>query len=269
MFLRTAFVATAFALAAPVFAAPEDDLIEALGVPQMVQIMREEGQGYGADLGRDMLPGGSDAAWEAVVDRIYDTDAMLETVRAGFAEEIEGTDLDPLLDYFTSDAGARIVGLEISAREAMVSEDVEEAARDAYRMAAAEEDPSLEPLEALIEANDLVEANVVGALNASFAFYKGLADGGGLEMSEAEMLSDVWGQEDETRADTREWLFAYMMLAYGPLGEEALADYVALSETTEGQALNRALFAGFNDMYDKLSYALGLALSQQMQGQDL
>ena len=115
MFLRTAFVATAFALAAPVFAAPEDDLIEALGVPQMVQIMREEGQGYGADLGRDMLPGGSDAAWEAVVDRIYDTDAMLETVRAGFAEEIEGTDLDPLLDYFTSDAGARIVGLVLGA----------------------------------------------------------------------------------------------------------------------------------------------------------
>ena len=192
MFLRTAFVATAFALAAPVFAAPEDDLIEALGVPQMVQIMREEGQGYGADLGRDMLPGGSDAAWEAVVDRIYDTDAMLETVRAGFAEEIEGTDLDPLLDYFTSDAGARIVGLEISAREAMVSEDVEEAARDAYRMAAAEEDPSLEPLEALIEANDLVEANVVGALNASFQFYAGLVDGGALEMTEREILDEVW-----------------------------------------------------------------------------
>ncbi|MFZ5961779.1 hypothetical protein ACOXXX_02410 [Thalassococcus sp. BH17M4-6] len=269
MFIRAVSVLTAVSLALPVRAAPADDLADALGVPEMVQIMRIEGLDYGAELGRDLLPGGGGPGWQDIVAEIYDTDAMEATVKAGFAEALSGTDITPLLAFFEDGAGARIVELEIAAREAMVEDEVEQAARDTYLALEGRDDARLAALETFVDQNDLIEANVVGALNASFMFYKGLAEGGGLEMTEAEMLSDVWTQEDDTRADTREWLFAYLLLAYGPLDDDALAEYSELSDTPAGQAMNRALFQGFNDMYDEISYALGLAAAQQMQGEDL
>ncbi|NVK60443.1 MAG: hypothetical protein HWE37_10270, partial [Rhodobacteraceae bacterium] len=100
-------------------------------------------------------------------------------------------------------------------------------------------------------------------------FYLGLVDGGALEMSERDIADEVWSQEPETRADTREWLYGYLLMSYGPIADKDLEDYVALSSTEEGKAMNRALFDGFNAMYDEISYALGLAAAQQMMAQDL
>ena len=41
------------------------------------------------------------------------------------------------------------------------------------------------------------------------------------------------------------------------------------SQTDPGRALNRALFAGFNKMYDDISYARGMAVAREMQVQEL
>ena len=60
-----------------------------------------------------------------------------------------------------------------------------------------------------------------------------------------------------------------MLMAYTPLKQDQLEDYVALSATEEGRLMNRALFEGFNTMYDSISYALGLAAAREMQGEDL
>ncbi len=124
-------------------------------------------------------------------------------------------------------------------------------------------------LEAYVEANDLVEYNVAGALTANLRFYRGLAEGGMLDMSEEEMLAQVWEQEEEIRADTAEWLMSYLMMAYAGLSDADIEAYIALSKTPAGQALNRGLFAGFDGMYADLSYALGLAVAQQAQGEEL
>ena len=117
--------------------------------------------------------------------------------------------------------------------------------------------------------NDLIEANVAGALNASYRFYAGLVEGGAIEMTESEILADVWSQEEETRTDTTEWLYGFLLMAYQPLDADQMDAYVALSASPEGRALNRALFDAFNKMYDDISYGLGLAVAQQMRGQDL
>ena len=143
------------------------------------------------------------------------------------------------------------------------------AAREVFRGLDGSSDGRLGLVTDFVQANDLVEANVTGALNASFQFYAGLVDGGALEMSEREILDEVWSQEPETRADSREWLYAYLLMAYEPLPEGDLEAYVDLSSSPEGKAMNRALFAGFNTMYDNISYALGLAAAKQMQAQEL
>lgn len=255
--------------ALPLRAAPADDLMRALRVGDMLGIMREEGLAYGEDMAQDMFPGGANDQWSGLVSQIYDVEKMDSLVRRHFNEVFGDTDTDLLLSFFNSAEGRYVVSLEMAARRAMVEDSVEEAARDAYRIAEAEGSELLGQIETFIEANDLIEANVEGALNASFQFYRGLVDGGAFEMSESDILADVWAQEETTRADTSEWLHAFLLMAYGPLDAEAMQDYIDVSESPEGQILNRALFAGFNRMYDEISYALGLAAAQQMKSQDL
>lgn len=255
-------------LALPARAEPVGDLMRALRIDSMLQIMRQEGLAYGGEMAGDIVPGGG-GSWTAMVDGIYNVDWMRDVVAEGMAAVIAQGDSDPLVSFFTSELGVRIIELELAAREAMIDDAVEEAARESYRALAAAEDPRVAQVGRFIEANDLLEANVTGALNASFQFYSGLVNGGGLAMSEAEILADVWAQEEETREDTREWLYAFLLLAYEPLTDEELDAYIALSETVQGRALNRALFSGFNAMYDKISYALGLAAASQMTLQDL
>ena len=269
MSLRLVAPVVLICAAAPLSAAPGEALLEAMRVPEIVQVMREEGLDYAQEMGEDLLPGGATRGWRAVVSQVYDTEAMEEVVRGQFIDSFAGTEAGPLLDFFTSEDGQRVVDLEITARRTLIDDELEASAREAYQAVDGTDDPRLEQIEAFVEANDLVEANVVGAMNASYQFYLGLVDGGAFEMTEEEILSEVWAQEEDTRSDTREWLYAFLLVAYRPLSDAVLDEYVALSASPEGRAMNRALFAGFNAMYDEISYGLGLAAAQQMLGEEL
>ncbi|WP_353472302.1 DUF2059 domain-containing protein [Salipiger sp. H15] len=269
MFSRLAACAAVFLCAMPVHADPVDALLDAMKIHDLVEIMREEGRGYAADLAKDMLPAGESANWRQSIDRLYAPEAMEEVVRTGFAQSLGDTDVTPLLAYFTSDEGQKVVDLELGARREMIDEAVEAEARDALRRREVGQDSRLDRLDRFVAANDLLETNVVGALNSSFQFYLGLVDGGGLEMTEPEIVEEVWMQEEATRSDTREWLYAYLLKAYEPLSDAELDAYTDISATPEGMALNRALFAGFNHMYEEISYGLGLAAAREMMAQDL
>lgn len=249
--------------------AARETLVAALGLPELLEIMQREGQSFGGEIGADFLPGGGGEAWASIVARIYDADRMRAAVERGLATEIGAEDLPPLIGFFHSPAGQRIVAQEVRARRAFLEPGTEEAARDAWRLRGDEKRARVRLLEAYVDANDLVEFNVAGALTSNLRFYRGLVDGGAYEMSEDEMLADVWGQEEAVRADTHEWLMAYLLMAYAPLSDDDIEAYVALSKTPAGQALNRGLFAGFDAMYADLSYALGLAVAAQMKGEDL
>lgn len=269
VFLAVGVMLAGVVMAAPLRAEPLDDLLESLRIDDMLEIMRTEGLAYGDELAGDMLPGGGAVRWSNLLSEIYDPAKMRQVMRRGFDEIIETSEPQPLIAFFSSDLGQRIIDLEISARRAMIDDTVEQAARQRYRDLRGTDDPRLQQITRFIEVNDLLEANVTGALNASYRFYSGLVQGGGLGMSEDDILRDVWSQEQDTRDDTREWLYAFLLLAYEPLDAEEMEAYIALSETAQGRALNRALFAGFNAMYDELSFALGLAAAQMMQQQDL
>lgn len=261
--------AALFAWTLPAWASPTGDLLKALGVPQIIEIMRDEGIEYGDTLAADMIPGGGTDNWSTTVARIYDADRMLATVEEVFEDEFGDTDPAALLDFFTSETGQQIVSLELSARNAMREDEIEEAARAAFNDLDGTSSGPLAAISDFVATNDLVEANLVGALNANYMFYLGLVDGGALRMSESEILTEVWSSEEETRADTREWVYAFLLMAYRPLADGVVEDYTELSRTDAGRALNRALFAGFNRMYDDISYALGMAVAREMQVQEL
>lgn len=259
-------------LAPPAFAASEAEVKElaaALGLPEVIEVMRAEGIDYGDRMEEDLFPGRGGPAWDAIVDGIYNTDAMQAAVLASLTTELADVDVAPLIDFFGSDRGQAIIGLEVSAREALMDPDVEAEAEAQLIEMRAEADPSLAPINDFVEINDLVESNVMGAMNSNFAFYAGMIDGGAFDMTQDEALADVWGQEDQIRSDTDLWVHSYLAMAYGPLPPEDLEAYIAISETREGQALNRALFAGFDRMYVGISRALGLAAAGMMAGEDI
>lgn len=248
-----------------------DPLIEVLGLGDLVAIMREEGIAYGDEIEDEMFPGRGGDRWDAEVARIYDGGRMADELKDTLGRALSGTDLDPLIGFFASETGARIVSLELSARRALLDPEVEEASLERLEDMQADDDPRLALIERFVEANSLVEANVAGALNSNYAFYTGLADGRAFdfEMTEEQMLADVWGQEPEIRDETREWLLSYLVMAYAPLSDAALEDYIALSETPQGTALNAALFAGFDVAFTRISRELGLAAAQFIAGQDI
>lgn len=246
-----------------------DNLFGLLRIDEMLQVMRDEGIDYGDSLADDMLPGGTGPGWQAIVQRIHDTEKMGAVLRASFDDSFAGADAAPLLEFFGSDSGQRIVGLELEARRAFLDADFSDAALENFRSQDETYEPHLAAIDRFVAVNDLIEYNVSGALNANYMFFLGLAEGGAINLSEEDMLREVWATEEGTRTDTREWIYAYLMTAYDPLSVAEIDAYTALSETGPGQALNQALFAGFDEMYKMISLSLGLALARQMQGESL
>jgi len=254
-----------------------DQRIIALGdllqMAQVIEIMREEGLKNATALETDMFPGQGGDRWQAVADQIYDPASMRADFDATLLVNLHGDDarLTEIETFFASPLGVRVVMLEIEARRALLDPAVEDAAKVVVQDMAADRDARLARLQAFAEVNDLIESNVMGALNANLAFYRGLAEtvGPAGEVTEEQMLTDVWSQEADIRAETEDWLFPFLALAYRPLSDEDLAAYYTFSESAAGQKVNAALFAAFDSMFTGISRDLGRAAALQMQGQQL
>jgi hypothetical protein len=99
-----------------------------------------------------------------------------------------------------------------------------------------------------------------------------MSDGGAFDdaqMTEAEMLADVWSQEPDIRAETEGWLYPFLALAYEPLSDADIEAYLAFSESQAGQAMNAALFAAFDKVFSDISRDLGRAVAEMLSGRDI
>lgn len=249
-------------------------LSKTLQISAILAVMREEGLDYGTTLEPELFPGKGGAGWAAQVSRIYDVAAMQARFDAALvlalADE-NAMSLDVMEGFFGSDRGQRILMLEIEARRALLDDATEDAAKVNVEDMAAEGDPRLAMIRRFAEANDLIEMNVAGALNANLAFFKGMAEAGAFDegMTEDQMLSNVWSQEPDIRGETEIWLYPYLALAYQPLSDDDMDAYLAFSDLNEGKALNAAVFEAFNDLFTSISAELGRAAARQMRGEDI
>ncbi|WP_159453217.1 DUF2059 domain-containing protein [Aquimixticola soesokkakensis] len=265
MAVLPAFGATGSAQAASVA-----DLAQAMQLETVIDIMALEGVKYGQDIEDQMFTSGGGAAWDQLVAELYDPERMRATVVAALETSLKAEAIDESVAFFDSALGQKITTLEVSAREAMMDDAVEAAALDSWASRAMQDSRAAQ-IDTFIEVNDVIDLNVIGALNANYAFYSGMAEGGalGAAVSEDDMLADVWSQEEDVRAETIDWSHAYLSLAYQPLSDDELAQYLAFSQTPAGQKLNLALFAAFDDMYLELSKGLGRGVAIFMAGEDL
>ncbi len=271
----TAFLAAMLALilvVQPGFAQKSptiDDLLEALRLEETIAVMQEEGAAYGEDLAIQLIPDVNRNSWSRTIGQIYEADRMRALVAAGVGAEIAPDDITSILEYLSRDDVREIISLEISARRAFLDPDLEGQAKALFAEMSEQGTHLLQQVDTMIRDSDLVEANVAGALNADLMFYRGLVDGGAFRMSEAEILAQARGNEAAVRASSREWLEAFLMTAYQPLEREVLEDYVAFWRSPDGRLLTRALFAGFDQMYEDISYLLGRAVAREMTSEDL
>ena len=247
-------------------------LFEALRLPEIIDVMSTEGIADGAELGETLFQAGpAPETWTEVVASIHDPEHMKAEVLASLAEALKGEDLAAMQAFFESEPGRTFIAREVETRAAMADEDAEQEAREAAAMAMAERTPRLELLRRYVESLDLVEFNVVGTMNSNYAYVTGLLDGGALrgEMTEEDVLADIWAQEGQMRADATEWIFSFLLEAYEPASDADLEALIAFSETEAGQALNRALFEAFDVRFSEMSRALGLAAARHMMTTEL
>lgn len=266
----------AFLCALPLRAASADPaaLLTTLRIPEMIAVMQDEGIAYGDELEEQLFPGAGGTRWDQAVARVYDEPALLERFQSAFAARLAADPqaMDQIAGFFGTDRGQQILILEIGARRALLDEAAEEAAAVSVDDMRARDDPRLALLERFATANDLIEQNVSGALNANFAFYQGMSDAGafdGAKMTEADMLAEVWAQEPDIRAETESWLYPFLALAYKPLSDADVEAYLAFSESEAGRAMNAAMFAAFDEVFREISRDLGRAAAEMLSGQDI
>ncbi len=240
---------------------------EALLLPRLIEVMAREGLANGEAMAAGVFgPGPVPAEWDALVAALYDPAKMEAAVLGRLAEELRGQDVAAMAAFFEGEPGRRLVALELAAREAMLEDDVEQAAKEAAAVAMAAEDPRLGLLRGVIEAGDLIEASVASAMNANLAYFTALLDGGALGdgTTEADLTADVWSQEAQIRAETTEWVYAFLLKAYAPASDADIAALTAFTESAEGRALTRALNRAFDQIYADISRSLGLAAAYYM-----
>lgn len=269
--MRTFVLALAFAItAAPVWANARITLLmDALRIEEVVEILRIEGFAHSEILNADMLDGRGGAFWDAQIRQIYDAEILFERIRQALTDGLETSEIDALLTFYGSPEGQQIVSLENAARRAMAHPAVEQSARDAFTALEGSTDAHLERVQAFIAGNDLLARNLSGTMSAHVQFYKGLSDGRYLIQSEGEILAEVWSQQEDIRTATMDWVNGFILMAYQPLDLAVLDAHVAFSMTPAGQALNSALFDGFESANLEISYALGRAVALNARGDEI
>lgn len=244
------------------------DLTRALKLEEVVSILRDEGIQYGETLNDELLDGTGGAFVAQKVDEIYSADRMKRALRQAFLDHMTSKDIENAVLFFDSPLGQAVISLENSARRAYSDPAVEDIAQAQYHDMDRSR-PLYRLIEEYIATNDLIGQNVESAIRADYEFFRGVSEGQGLRQDHQAVLSDLWAQKDVTREETRDWLFGFLLLAYQPLSDQEMRENLAFSKTDAGAALNSALFAGFEQMYNEISYELGLVIGRSMIAQDL
>lgn len=244
-------------------------LVDVLRVQELTAILHEEGLEFGANLSANWLGRDGGPAWRQQVARIYDQQRISEGIRAGLEQTLEDEAVEDVITFFASDLGQTILTLENTARQAMADPEVEASARDRLEQLRGSDDPRLRQINRMIDAGDLINRNVTSALNSNVQFMRALVDGDVFDMSEDEILTDVLAERETIETDTTGWIGGFMLLAYSPLTIEELTTYADFSETRSGRALNAGFFAGFDPLYEDISYALGRAMVLNMSAEEL
>ena len=246
-------------------------LWEVMMMDEFVEIISYEGREDGAELGELMISGSGGTVWKQQLLGIYDPERMTEILQNALLDEISRRDIDGSIAFYGTELGQRSLELELSARQALGDKALEEASKEIVAELDASNHERLKQIDSYIAANNLIEMNVVGAMNGNFAFLSALAEAGQspISGSSEEILRQVWSQEEEIRSDTIDWARSYFVLSFQSLSHEEVDQLIAFSESIDGQRINSVLLGAFDRLFVQLAADLGTAIAPLMIGEEL
>ncbi|WP_108837940.1 DUF2059 domain-containing protein [Tateyamaria sp. Alg231-49] len=258
MTLRAALSALAFSASAALASPQTDQLVDAMGIPALIAAFSADGIENGTAVDKGILNGQGGNVWAETVRRLYDPARLEEEIRGAFAENLEEQVAAQALLFFESDVGARIIDLEVQARQAMLNPELEAAATAAPSAGNA-------AITEFLEVRDLVERNTDAAMKAQTAFFAGIAE------TSPQIVPPPETEEQRAlmQAETERWLRGYYALAQSPLSEDDVAIYTAFWNTEVAMALDDVLFEAFANSYATLSFGLGQAAGRLLPQNDL
>ncbi len=269
------FILAAILGALPAFGAfaDTDGLIDrymsALKMQDVFEILQDEGVTSAEEIAETDTAITPSPAWSSRVARLYATDKMDAIFRKALRDAGNLDVSAPALAFFETELGARIIDIEIEARRALADDEVEDAVRERAEALKASDPDRYALYQQFIDVNDLIESNLMGALNSNLAFYRGLGSSPGFgELDEQSILSRVYEGAEDIRENMIDWTMNFSVLAYSVLTEEEMQSYIDLSQSPAGEVLNSALFAGFDNVFELHSFELGRAMGEFMQGDD-
>lgn len=233
-------------------------LVDAMGVPQLLAAFAVEGIEAGKSIDDTFLDGQGGAVWADTVQRLYDVPRMENELRTVMAEELDQGIAEQALLFFESDLGARIIELEVQARQAFIDENVEAAAKAAPSAQA-------DTVTNYLVSRDLIERNTDVGVAAQAAFLEGLSDASG----RIDDAPDMDQMRLRIQADAESWLRGYNALVQSAMTKDEIEIYTAFWETDVGEAVDDALFLAFGQSYTTLSYALGQAAGRLLPQNEL
>jgi len=255
----------------PVHHVRAESLSAAYFLPELFDIMAQEGRVAALEDPAVPQDAAGRAGWENAINRIYNADRMHDDFVSALDAALTPDIRADALRFAQGDLGRRVLQLEVSARRALLSEEIDATARlalDAARNATAgsARADALARARERIAVNDLIELNVSLGLNTSLAYYNGMVDAGWMSgMAGVDLLTLVWAQEQAIRDDVTDWAESYFLLAYQPLSTEEMQTYIDYAASPKGDAFNRAMFRAFDAVFVDISRRVGAAMAAQMQ----
>lgn len=251
-----------------------DLLWQVMDLDRLAPILQSEAVAEGQEMAASLFPRGGTGLWLDQVRALHHPDRVRSLFLGGVSDAVPRAgprEIQAGLAFYRTGLGQRILTLEGNARDAMLDDKVETAARAAHAQAMRRSHPRAARIALLIDSADLIEPNVAGGLNASIAFARGFEAGGGfpMPMPDAQIIQDAWAQEPQMRMDTEAWIGAYLFLAYASLSDSELDLYIRFAASEGGRALSRVMFAGFDATFARTSRDMGLAAAAEMRGREL
>lgn len=235
-----------------------DRLVDAMGVPALIQSFAQDGIDGTKDLDEAFLAGqGGDVFYETA-RKLYAPDRLESELRLSLAEQIDRKTAERALLFFESELGRKIVDLEVQARQAMVDPSLKATAIGAAETARNQ-------VLRLLHVRDLIDRNVEIAVAAQNAFYKGFA----AISEEQDAAPDIESQRPLIKEETSAWVTGYYVLVASALSDQDLDRYITFWETDVGVALDTAMNEAFEASYMTLSFGLGQAIGRLLPQNEL
>ena len=244
---------------------------DAMKLGEFINLLSIEGKAEAKGLERSMFKSSPGRDWEEAVSTIYTVGGMSGKFRAALSKALDKRLIPNALKFYQSDFGQEVIELELSARQSLLDPDIETVAIEAHLEAIETDRDRLELIERFSDANDLVENNVMGAMNGNYAFLSSLADRGQgpFAQDRSAILSVIWSQESEIRDETVQWLHSYYYFAFGPLTDDRLEALIQASGEADHRRLNSALFEAFDVLLVGIANELGAAAAQVLSADEL